>query len=57
MLAGAAVDATHAMTMILLAWLRPDQRKLALTNAAAASILVAAGVHEAQCQGGLRGIG
>lgn len=44
-LAGAAVDATHALTMLLLAWLRPSQRKLALTNAAGATCLAACSVH------------
>ncbi len=57
MLAGAVVDATHAVTMAALGWLRPDRRALALTNAALASMFAAAGVHEARCQGGPRGGG
>ena len=44
-LAGAAVDTTHAVTMLLLAWLRPAQRKLALGNAAAATLLAVYSVH------------
>lgn len=43
-LAGAAVDATHAVTMVTLAALRPDWRGLALTNALTATVLAAAGV-------------
>lgn len=46
--AGAAVDATHAATMVVLARLRPDRRKLALSNAFAAGILAAAGMHQAE---------
>lgn len=42
--AGAAVDATHAATMAVLAGLRPDRRKLALTNVATASALAVAGL-------------
>ena len=57
MLAGAVVDATHAMTMGVLAWLRPNRRELALTNAAVASMFATAGVYEAWCQGGPRGGG
>ncbi len=45
-LAGAAVDATHAATMAVLAALRPDRRKLALTNVATATALAAAGFLE-----------
>jgi hypothetical protein len=44
-LAGAAVDATHALCMLLLARLEPAQRKLALTNAAGAACLAACSVH------------
>jgi len=44
-LAGAAVDATHALTMVLLAWLRPARRELALSNAAGATLLAACSVH------------
>lgn len=44
-LAGAAVDATHAVTMVLLAWLQPAQRRLALSNAAGATLLAACSVH------------
>ncbi len=47
-LAGAAVDATHAATMAALAALRPDRRKLALTNVATATALAAAGVADAR---------
>jgi len=49
-LAGATVDATHAATMAVLAWLRPSRRELALTNAATATMLAAAGVYEAHIQ-------
>jgi len=47
-LAGAALDATHAATMAVLAGLRPDRRKLALSNTAAASMFAAAGVAESR---------
>jgi hypothetical protein len=47
-LAGAAVDATHAATMALLAAVRPDRRKLALTNVASATMLAVSGVYEAR---------
>lgn len=47
-LTGAAVDATHAATMLALALLRPDRRKLALANVALASAFAAAGVHQAR---------
>jgi len=43
-LVGAAVDATHAATMLTLAAARPDARRLALTNALTASALAGAGV-------------
>jgi hypothetical protein len=43
----AAVDATHAVTMVLLAW-RPGRRRLALSNAAAATLLAACGIYYAQ---------
>ncbi len=46
-LAGATVDATHAATMLAVALLLPDRRKLALANAATASAFAAAGVHRA----------
>lgn len=45
MLASAAVDATHALTMVLLAWLRPARCELALSNAAGATLLAACSVH------------
>jgi hypothetical protein len=47
-LAGAAVDATHATTMALLAAVRPDRRTLALTNVASATMFAASGVCEAR---------
>lgn len=47
-LAGAAVDAIHATTMVALALLKPNQRKLALTNATAASAFAAAGLYQAR---------
>jgi hypothetical protein len=43
-LLGAGVDATHAATMLALTVLRPDARRLALTNAVTASALAGAGV-------------
>ncbi len=46
--AGAIVDAIHATTFAALAALRPDRRKLALTNVATASALAAAGVIESR---------
>lgn len=46
--AGAAVDATHAATMVALAALRPDRRKLALTNVATATALAVGGVAESR---------
>ena len=49
-LIGVAVDATHVATMAVLAWLRPDRRELALTNAATATMLAVAGVYEAHIQ-------
>ena len=48
LVAGAMVDATHAATMAALAALRPDRRKLALTNVATAMALAAAGVADAR---------
>ncbi len=48
LMAGAMVDATHAATMAALAALRPDRRKLALTNIATAMALAAAGVADAR---------
>lgn len=47
-LAGAAVDATHATTMVALALLKPDRRKLALTNIATAGAFASAGLHRAR---------
>ncbi len=47
-LAGAAVDAIHATTMVALALLRPSRRKLALTNATAASAFAAVGLYQAR---------
>ncbi len=47
-LAGAAVDATHATTMALLATVKPGRRKLALTNMASATMLAASGVYQAR---------
>ncbi len=38
------MDAIHAATMAALAALRPDRRKLALTNVVTATALAAAGV-------------
>ncbi len=48
MVAGAVVDAIHAATMAALAALRPDRRKLALTNVATATALAAAEVADAR---------
>ena len=48
--AGVAVDATHAATMVALALLRPDRRKLALANVATASAFAVAGVHQAKAR-------
>lgn len=47
-LAGAAVDATHALSMVLLAWLRPARRELALASAASATLVAACSVHVGQ---------
>jgi len=47
-LGGAAVDATHATTMVALAWMLPDRRRLALTNAVTAGAFAAAGLYEAR---------
>jgi len=44
-LAGAAVDASHAATMAILAGLRPGRRALALTNAACATMFASSGVY------------
>lgn len=46
--AGAAVDATHATTMAVLAALRPARRKLALTNVATAAALSIAGLADSR---------
>lgn len=48
LLAGAAVDATHAVSMTILAGLRPDRRKLALTSALTASVLAGSGAWAAR---------
>ncbi len=45
--AGAAVDATHAVTMVALAVLAPDRRRLALINAATAAAFALTGIREA----------
>ncbi len=47
-LAGAAVDATHAATMLVLAAIRPNDRRLALVNSLTASVLAGAGVVASQ---------
>lgn len=47
-LAGVAVDATHAATMVGLALLDRRRRLLASANALAASAFALAGVHEAR---------
>jgi hypothetical protein len=47
-LVGAGVDAVHAATMLGLAYKRPDQRRLALTNALTASLLAGAGIESAR---------
>jgi hypothetical protein len=47
-LLGAGVDGVHAATMFGLAAMRPDVRRLALTNAFAASALAGAGVMVAR---------
>jgi hypothetical protein len=44
LLLGAAVDATHSLSMLALARLRPDRRELALSNAAMAAVLAGQGV-------------
>lgn len=46
--AGAAVDATHAATMVVLAVARPDRRRLAATNATVALALAGDGLCEAR---------
>ncbi len=46
--AGAALDATHASTMLALALLAPDRRRLALINVATATAFALAGVREAR---------
>lgn len=55
MRAGAAVDATHAATMVALALTHPARRRLALTNAAVAGALAAEelGMARGQRTGGL----
>ena len=47
-LAGAAVDASHAATMAILAGLRPERRALALTDAACATMLAGSGIYAAR---------
>lgn len=47
-LLGAAVDGTHAATLAVLALIRPDQRRLALTNVATATTFAFAGVAESR---------
>ncbi len=47
-LTGAAVDAAHASTMVALALLAPDRRRLAATNVATASAFAAAGLYQAR---------
>lgn len=47
-LAGTAVDATHATTMVGLALLNPDRRKLALSNVVTASAFAVTGLHRAR---------
>ena len=49
-LAGAAVDASHAASMAILAGIRPDRRKLALTNAAYATLFASSGVYATRCR-------
>jgi hypothetical protein len=48
LLAGAAVDATHALSMIALAAIRPQHRRLASASAVAATATAAAGIAAAQ---------
>jgi hypothetical protein len=48
-LAGAAVDATHATTMVVLAVRRPIRRSLAIANALAAASLATAGTARVVC--------
>lgn len=45
--AGAVVDAAHAVTMVTLAALKPQRRRLACANALAAAAFAAAGIGEA----------
>lgn len=47
-LAGAAVDAAHATSMLALAALQPEHRVLALGEAGEASAFAAAGIREAR---------
>jgi hypothetical protein len=44
-LAGAAVDASHAATMAILAGLRPERRAFALTSAACATMFASTGIY------------
>ncbi|MGI8558898.1 MAG: hypothetical protein ACR2ND_11435 [Solirubrobacteraceae bacterium] len=46
-MAGATVDAIHALTLLALALLAPDRRRLALTNVAIATAFALTGVREA----------
>lgn len=48
LLVGTAIDAAHATSMLVLAARSPRHRALALTNAAIATTLAAAGLHEAR---------
>jgi hypothetical protein len=48
MLAGAAVDATHAATCAALGLMRPDRRRLALSNAATATAFAVAGLAQSR---------
>jgi hypothetical protein len=50
-LAGAAVDATHATTIAVVVAVRPDRWKLTLTNVASPTMLAASGVYEARRAG------
>lgn len=47
-LVGAAVDATHAATFAAVALIRPDRRRLALTNVATATAFAVAGLLESR---------
>ena len=51
LLAGAAVDSTHAVSMITLAAVRPDRRRLATASALAAAVTATAGIVAARDAG------